>query len=438
MSSYNVDLSAYEPVLEPWEVTVMVKQDKDKTSINISTEHPLNLNVSKSLIDTVFSVKNFADTLMKAPTIETGKSPALPAANPISTPPRAGSHGPVPSSSSGGNLAAAGRSFSPFIIRNQSYRTIKYWFVGETEEKALTLEHGAELPVEGHHSTKEETAKADSKMLINIRPVGLPDPILFPEVPIDKVHVRQYATSYSDRTLVNVTQVIRRGGTKILTLRTNKTIDNSTGQDIEVLVIDGTQKDPWTKIIPAGESTSIPLTYYRYNSLAMRPVTAESDSWTWFHWKINTGGALVACKNDKTDTYWCCSLTYTPSDLDEVDDALVLRPCLIVENLFANKLLFKTSSNGGKDWEFSNSIEPGEEDSVYKSKTVVATGSAMAFQLGGYYWSKTILLPKLLEKQACPYKLPIDISHTSNTPLTIYAEVTCVVVDLHLSCLLCF
>jgi len=62
VQAFNSDLSGYEPVIEPWNLTFVVKQS-ESTIVKLMTDKMLAINVSKSLIDTAFNIKSFAEEL---------------------------------------------------------------------------------------------------------------------------------------------------------------------------------------------------------------------------------------------------------------------------------------------------------------------------------------------------------------------------------------
>lgn len=131
LSAYNVDLSTYEPIIEPWDVSALIKQNNktDFVALRLTADKTLDLNVGKSLIDAVFNIQSFVAELLAASPLAPQRPTSI-AAKLLATPVQ-------PSSS--GSLAAQGRSFSPFVIKNETSVALSFWFSHETETKSVKV-----------------------------------------------------------------------------------------------------------------------------------------------------------------------------------------------------------------------------------------------------------------------------------------------------------
>jgi len=74
------------------------------------------------------------------------------------------------------------------------------------------------------------------------------DAPVFRNVPLDKVHKKGYTISVEKQLMV-VSEVINKAGTKVLTIRTSKYIENKTDLSIEILVQDDKSRYPHKAIL---------------------------------------------------------------------------------------------------------------------------------------------------------------------------------------------
>lgn len=258
-------------------------------------------------------------------------------------------------------------------------------------------------------------------------------------IPLDKVHVKPHLASHVDRTLFWVSEVVNRGGTKVLTLRSSKIIQNNTPTAVE-LQIASSGMQPLLCVLAAGERCSVQLNYTGFKSVQFRPHAKEgANPWSWHQFdlpapSVPTGGGLMKCQKNGTDSLWSASLSYRTPDANtlgadqksnSLDTILEVNPSLTLENLLAGDLLLKTSIDKGATWDFSTGIAPGATLNVYETKKVDPTFLTLGFQLGGFYWSDNFDLAAILKAHPRPYSgATINIKHTSNTSLSLYADIT--------------
>jgi hypothetical protein len=450
LSAYNPDLAAYEPVIEPWNFTSLVKQDVGRRAVvELTADKTLNLNLTKSLVDTAFSARQFIIELTKKPGKQSQsghrRNPSLADSSSGSLTSSASMTNSTSSSASTGpNMSSTtlGRTFSPFIIQNQTFKRIKYWFSGTSEETAKFIEPRSEAaaippPVvlqndESSLSKEEHAYEIDLQLQHDDAPV-------FKSVPLDKVHLKGYTLS-TEKKLFIVTQVVNKAGTKVLTVRTSKFLENKTNQALEIMILDSTKTTPHRAVLEPGTVQSIPLEYFQYKAIYFRPKlpigeplpssTNTKNDYSWFEWHAGQGSSAVVSKDESSDQFWCCSLKYEePLSYGDITDtnyqAIHLQPCFMMENLLVGMLLFKMSSDRGKEWDYSAGLEPGEETSIYTFRRVQPQQQALSLQLGGFYWSVPIDLSRLWDpKLSRPYTHTIEVSSTSGTALNLFAEVT--------------
>eukprot|EP01122_Echinamoeba_exundans_P016084 TRINITY_DN8049_c0_g1_i1.p1 TRINITY_DN8049_c0_g1~~TRINITY_DN8049_c0_g1_i1.p1 ORF type:complete len:2404 (-),score=554.15 TRINITY_DN8049_c0_g1_i1:64-6402(-) len=439
-SAYSTDLSTYEPIIEPWDISALVKRNMktESVAIRLNTDKTLNLNVGKSLIDAAFNAKSFISELLPvaAPAQAQGKK-----------------NDAVVSKASSSSLAAQGRSFSPFVIKNDCHVPLFFWFSGQGQDKAIKVESGEEKAIIVPASKKQDVANETvSKYFLDVKIDSAP---LLPttssssasssvptlrNIPIDKVHVKPHLASHIDRSLFWVSEVVNRGGTKALTIRTAKLIENNTPVDLEMQVI-SEGKQPLQTLLKAGDRYCVQLNYTSFKSLLLRPTSKDAkSSWSWFQFdvpapSVTSSGKLIRCQKADADGLWSASIEFQTPEANTttasnqkrnaLDTIISINPALVIENLLAGDLLIKSSFDKGNNWDFSTGINPGSELAVYDSKKLDPTALTLAFQVGGFYWSENFDLAAILNSHPRPYnKAPIKIKHTSNTSLNLYADIS--------------
>jgi hypothetical protein len=543
VSAYNNDLATYEPIVEPWNLTFLVMQDTGRrVVVELSADKTLNLNLTKSLVDTIFNARRFLQELTKkkkgdkltsssgggdsssnnatnitssslnsSGEISKKRQPATmnviaPLSSPNSPVPSLGppppsssfasststsSSSPSPSTATGSQF---GRSFFPFVLQNHTFKKLKYWYSGASEETAKVLAARSEVPLavptlnapggggaslgtaaahgggssvaatsssllgdEGSISSKNQ----DNKFEIELQLQWDQEAPVFHNVPLDKVHVKGYTIS-TEKNLHLITQVINKAGTKVLTVRTSKYIENKTSSWLDLMIIDSQRTTPHRTTLEPNSVQSIPLEYFQYKAIYIRPrpygppasSSSSSDQdatsttsapptdptlgglglvpsseFGWFEWKSGEGSVPVECKDESQDLYWCCSLKYEePMSYGDVVDpnyqAICLHPILTIENLLVGMMLFKMSSDRGKEWDYSSGLEPGEEVAVYYFRRAKPREQVISIQLGGFYWSPPVDMGKLWDpKLTRPYQHTVQLQNTNGTDLDIFAVV---------------
>jgi hypothetical protein len=480
--AYNIDLAAYEPIVEPWGLDVLLKKEGKATTVNIKAETLLSINLTRSLLDTVFNTMRFFSALSKKKKRENGDEGSG-AATPMpgSLVLSAGSNGDephsVPLSTSGNSTAGASnlkmsnstsltslasmgpspgpgtassnasanasllatntsasmqtaeRSFAPFIISNGTCKPIKFWFSHMNEDTAQYLDPEAECPVIIEKSSKQLLSGVmddeSSKFDIDVEILFYEDAnshqfvtasssaaerkwksVVLHKIPIDKVHsAKTYALPAEFSNVQFVSENVRRGGTKILTLRTTQNIINNTAHDIELLITKphsttglishshssnavattSTKKgdkapqshgrapkmDTHSFVIGSGKSKSIPLEFLSYTSIKLR--TAGYD---WCEWS-NRASVVGICRRlpeasrrTTTNDYWSCVIVY-----DRIEDdfatyvSITLHPALQFENLLASMVLIKMLQPGESPDDVQNvaDVDAGRDVAIYQS-----------------------------------------------------------------------
>lgn len=529
--AYNIDLAAYEPIVEPWGLDVLLKKEGKATFVNIKAETLLSINLTRSLLDTVFNTMKFFTQLSKKKKREAGDSqvdlsinassnlitPSIvietdphPSPAPSAEPSLIVSHSEsnlkgiadralgspssglnsssssIPNSAltatTASNVTSAERSFYPFIISNGTCKPIKFWFSHMNEDTAQYLEPEAECPIIIEKSSKQllsgvgddEASKFDidveifffehpenqmqfllssggaagskdgvlggssnSGMTTSPSPalashqfgVGRRKSVILSKIPIDRVHTaKTYSLPGEFSAVQFVSENVRRGGTKILTLRTTQNIINNTAHDVEVQVtkphsvtslipfssspssssLPGSSKmkggksekmvasassskinrsDSHSMVIPTGKSKSIPLEFLQYSSIKLRTAGYDWCEWTnrasivgicpriQANAPSNRGGRFAS--SSTAEDYWSCVIVY-----DRVEDdmatyvSISLTPSLQFENLLASMVLIKMLLPGESPDDVHNvvDVDTGREVAIYQSHSAYSKG----------------------------------------------------------------
>ena len=513
--AYNIDLAAYEPIVEPWGLDVLLKKEGKATFVNIKAETLLSINLTRSLLDTVFNTTKFFTALSKkkkhdggdpnqvdltagpanltpsivietdpssppAPSAEpslivsqsesnlkalgermslTHPSSSSPTLNALSSSSSSITNNGGVTSTTSSNVQSAERSFYPFIISNGTCKPIKFWFSHMNEDTAQYLEPEAECPIIIEKSSKQllsgvgddESSKFDinveifffehpeNQMQFLLSGVGskevalsggsssgsstmtaTPSPaiashqfgvgrrksVILSKIPIDRVHsAKTYSLPGEFSAVQFVSENVRRGGTKILTLRTTQNIVNNTAHDVEIQItkphsavgliafntispsssgsgkLGGfggkpkseklssnsssnasssriSRQDTHSMIIPTGKSKSIPLEFLQYASIKLRTSGYDWCEWTSRssivgicpRYQVNSGSGASrsgssrfnAASSSSAEDYWSCVIVY-----DRIEDdmatyvSITLTPALQFENLLASMVLIK-------------------------------------------------------------------------------------------------
>jgi len=471
--AYNIDLAAYEPIVEPWGLEVLLKKEGKASTVNIKAETLLSINLTRSLLDTVFNTMKFFAALSKKKktTTREGSSASLAISGPVQSDDSSAStsaSSQVPPSTHNGtnssektndasqqqqqqqqqNVQSAERSFYPFIISNGTCKPIKFWFSHLNEDTAQFLDPEAECPIVIEKSSKQllsgvgddESSKFDidveiffyednalhTSQFVTFSSMAASSEqrrksVVLHKIPIDKVHsAKTYALPGEFSNVQFVSENVRRGGTKILTLRTTQNIINNTNCDIELNIIrphstasiltthsssssssktsskkvdaaakqassrSSSRHDIHSLVIPSGKSKSIPLEFLNYSSVKLR--TAGFD---WCEWTNRTSivgicprstddvssSSSKRSSNNKAssreeDSYWSCVVVYNRIEDDLATYvSITLNPSLQFENLLASMVLIKMLQPGETpdDTPRVVDIDSGQEVAIYES-----------------------------------------------------------------------
>lgn len=233
--------------------------------------------------------------------------------------------------------------------------------------------------------------------------------VVLHKIPIDRVHsAKTYSLPGEFSNVQFVSENARRGGTKILTLRTTQNIINNTAHDVELLISRphssgsvlsihsaapssvkkpaATDKhrqhrlDAHSIVIASGKSKSIPLEFLNYSSIKLR--TAGYD---WCEWS-NRASVFGICRRmpeasrrNATNDYWSCVIVY-----DRIEDdfatyvSITLHPALQFENLLASMVLIKILQPGENPDDVQNvvDVDAGKDVAIYQSHVGAAKGDS--------------------------------------------------------------
>ncbi len=113
IDAYNNDLSAYEPVIEPWSIELEYDNYRGQSSINITSDEMLNMNLTKSFIDLLFTTFALVQEDFLNKSLDAGKKNKL--------------------------VQSKRQSFNPYTLKNDIGKPIKYWWSHEGEEVRIKL-----------------------------------------------------------------------------------------------------------------------------------------------------------------------------------------------------------------------------------------------------------------------------------------------------------
>jgi hypothetical protein len=431
LNSYNNDLSGYEPVVEPWnaDISAVVDFEAKRTSIRASSEDTLNLNVCKSFFDAISNMQSFLDTLSVS--------------KPISQSSGSGSSsltdsGPLQSSSTDSSLAslaAQGRSFSPYAVRNLTSLPISVWISGEqSEQNAISLQPGEESPIRVQTNTNLQLAmEGSTKYFLDAKiDTGSQSKCLINRVPLDLLQISPHVTTVDGKMAIWISEVTRVGGAKILTLRTNFVIENTTPQDLEVLCMDPNNYPSTQELfLAAGEVRPVPFKFVGLKTVLLRPSSpsaqGKENKWTWIEYAPGGIGGPVRCHDHSTGSVWnACLKVSNPEISGTGENRISILPSVTVENSVPSPIALKFSADRGATWPISTHVAPATEENVWYSKAKPLSEQVVAVQVAGFQWSQPIEISRLMQLASgdSPGREPIILSHPNGFAVRIFVEVS--------------
>eukprot|EP01122_Echinamoeba_exundans_P003714 TRINITY_DN1378_c0_g1_i1.p1 TRINITY_DN1378_c0_g1~~TRINITY_DN1378_c0_g1_i1.p1 ORF type:complete len:3355 (-),score=763.88 TRINITY_DN1378_c0_g1_i1:110-10174(-) len=375
LDAYNNELASHEPVIEPWRLSMEYHQTKDFKSIHVEADEMLDINVTKSLLDATLNGLELFRDLTSDKDVSSSTTP-------------------MSSGSTRSKKEAEKRlSFNPYIIRNSLSRPIRYWISGRSEaEFGHTLQAGQEEPLL-IRETRENAAEQPIRYEIDVRILDDQSQYqLQQRIPISKVQsvVRKVHANFADVSLVAAIEY--QNGSKIVTLRSDHTITNSTDFDLEITVDsarNGVKEFSLPPLSP-GASTAVPIDGADFSSLKVRPV----GNYTFFCIARNEKSGVVTCsadpRNEELAPSWMCtfkSKTIETPDGNH-DTAIIFHPSIVLENALPTGLSIQLLASDSVVWQKDFVAKTAEVEFYEASKPIRISDLAISVQTPGFGWSK--------------------------------------------------
>lgn len=434
LNSYNNDLSGYEPVMEPWsaDISAVVDIGAKRTTIRASSDETLNLNICKSFFDAISNMQTFVDTLTTASKQQAQQSPLIDFGAPSAS---SSTQLPTPESTSVAALAAQGRSFSPYAVRNETSLPVAVWVSQESsEQQAISLKPTEECPIRVQTNTNLQLAmEGSTKYFLDARIDVSPETkCQLSRIPLDQLQISPHVSTVNGKMVVWITEVTRVGGTKILTLRTSIVVENASPHDVEVLCMD-TNIYPSTcqLFVPAGATQSIPFKFVGLKSLLIRPsvpaVQGQENKWSWIEYTPGGIGGACKCLDSSNGAVWNASLRVTSAATSNSGETrIAIHPAITIENAVPSPIALKFSPDRGASWPSSSHIPPATDHSVWFSRGRALPEQLIAVQVAGFQWSDPIEIAKLtkLASGDSAAREEIILKHPNGFAVRIFVEVS--------------
>lgn len=372
LDSYNQDLATYEPFVEPCKPELFFTVMGKKTSLSLKIDSLLNINVTNALISTLMEELAHISSLKK--TFKSKKSRG----------------GLLPSHS----FQAAERSFNPFVVKNQTCKTIRFWFSKSKEKTITTIEADEERPVIIDNAAIQTNLEIDVGIVFADGNL-----VVLKDITLDKIHSKAFIAQYEGKNYQFISHIVRQGGTKVLILKTTQTICNTTHYPLNVVIFK--KNAQYTLRLYENQETSIPIEFQNYTSISISP-----DGFTPFEW-IEKETHLALCPSTHTSELWSCVVDYQHEEVDSTNTtAITIKPMLSIENLLSSHLLIKFSNSQSAFSESVIDIAPGGSKPVFVTSNSSIMNDYIQMCIGGFYWTDPIDISILFHsKDTCMEKI---------------------------------
>lgn len=470
LKAYNNRLAAFEPVIEPWSAEVNFLKSPTGMGLHLVSQEMMDVNITKSLLDTTFGLLKLLDDF---------KSPD-------------GGDGDSESSSQSGSAVSSGgggmskkplskqkkkkkkrKSFNPYVVANETSHPISIR-LSHNPTSTLNVPAGAEMPIQ-LQIDREQAAQRIIRPEMDIAFPTRADLNGIGHIPVARIATYTYSLSEFDASLVLVVDITFDQGSKIITVRSNRIINNDTDFDMEVGWVGPTAKD-WSKDIllcPANDHLSLPIELCSYRALRFRPA-GQGKTLKWFEWGRGedelaksrelmrrmqkkghmrgdaTRSALVLCIDDAKDSTWVCRAKEVERSVEGLehshDYVMTLSPALTIENATCAEIevtvVNPTKKSSNADEEFPFPAVPPQiltrathiECYVFEGWTQLQSGLgrlAISTKLPGFSWSTPARFAEhahWVPVRGNPNKLrePVKLvlgDETDARPLTLLADV---------------
>lgn len=356
LKAYNNRLAAFEPVIEPWSAEINFLKSPVGIGLHLVSQEMMDVNITKSLLDTTFGLLKLLDDF-KSPEDRSGDGESSSQSSSLlSTSATTLSKKPL---SKQKRKHKKRKSFNPYIISNETSHPISVR-LSHAPSTTLDIPAGAEMPI-SLQIDREQAAQRIIRPEMDISFPTRSDLNGIGHIPVARIATYCYSLSEVDPSLVLVADITFDQGSKIITLRSNRIINNGTDFDMEVSWIGPTAKD-WSAdvlICPANDHLSLPIEVCSYRALRFRPA-GQGKALKWFEWgrgedelaasrelmkKMQKKGhmlgdafrsSLILCVDEAKDSTWVCRAKEVERSVEGLerthDYVTTLSPALTIEN----------------------------------------------------------------------------------------------------------
>lgn len=354
LKAYNNRLAAFEPVIEPWSAEINYLKTPTAMGLHLVSQEMMDVNITKSLLDTTFGVLKLLEDF-KNPDASKDDDSSSQSSSSMSASDTTLSKKPL---SKQKKKKKSRKSFNPYVVVNETNHPVAIR-LSHNPSSVLNVPAGADMPI-SLTIDREAAAQRIIRPEMDISFTSRSDFQAVGRVPVARIATYCYSLSDVDPSLMLVVDITFDQGSKIITLRSNRILNNDTDADIEVGWIGPTSRD-WSTdsmVCPANDHISLPVDLANYRSLRFRP--AGKKGLKWFEWgrgeeefaksreellKAQKKGhvrgdasrsVLVLCVDEAKDAAWVCRAKEVERSVEGLehshDYVMTLSPALTIEN----------------------------------------------------------------------------------------------------------
>lgn len=373
---YNPQKAAWEPVMEQWAFQVNTKF-AEVNRFEIRASQRLNMNFTKPFFDTIWN------------TLQGWKEDYYTLSSEY--PSRFVRH--------------------PFILRNETGQSLRYWLSTMENNDSMTLEDKQEIPlvVPSVKTKNRSIVETQTTLCIHLIPWN---PIF--SLPINRVGVYliPLTPKPKDNSIKLIYEISFREGSKVLTFRSNVLIKNETKFLLEVCFeVEKHQPVLLDSAIKPGESRAIPLELASIALLRFRP--SRNYSWSQKEEFQDKQHQLIRCVSLQSTNsfYYIVKISGDKANRSEHYVISILPP-MIIENLLPCNMEFKMFDKMFGRIQIQENIETGKEIHLHE----IDTTALMNIKVPDFEWSQSICISASTNIQN------IRVLDEHNRPLTLHAQ----------------
>jgi hypothetical protein len=433
LKAYNNRLAAFEPVIEPWGMEVNFLKSPLAMGLHLVSQEMMDINITKSLLDTTFGLLKLVDDFKSPERGNESESSSQASSTVYST----------SSKRLKGKLRKKRVSFNPYVIRNETIYPVAVRLTNEPN-KVLNVSPGEEIPI-SLHVNREDAAKRVIRPEMDIDFPSRSDFHSIGRIPISRIATFCHSISQIDLSMSLVVDIAFEQGSKIVTLRGNRLINNDTNVDVEISVKGATSLD-WNPnqvlVAPANGHVSLPIEWSNYSALRFRPKSnstsnssnSSNSSFKWHEWtrgddqleksrealkRAQRGHhkreasrmTLFMCVDEMKDAVWVCRAKEVEKSVegnDRIHDfVMTLSPALVIENGTCADLnvVIVNQDSGDSNviapqdlskateiecYEFSGWSQLSQQQGNSGNSGNGLSGISIAIKLPGFSWSSSV------------------------------------------------